>query len=631
MYHYFSVQGMAHTALDESLSMNETLVSAVPPNVSEQRERGERTAWYGFIVVVAACFVFIVNIASPPHLMDDVDAVQAQIARNMLASGDWVTARLDGIAYLEKAPLIYWMMAGSYRAFGVHDWAARLPLAFAVALLCWTTYRFGRWAFGEEAGLYAGLALATSTGLFLFTRILIPDAILTLAITGAIWAWLRLLEPERDTPLIWALILGLCLGAGLLLKGLIAIVFPVMAALVYMAAARQIFSLSAWRNLRLGWVVAVALVIATPWHVLAILRNPPYFAFSLHSGPGQYRGFFWFYFINEHLLRFLNLRYPRDYNTVPRAWFWLLNLVWMFPWSTYLLAAPSLSYKTSSRAGRVRLMAVCWIGVVMLFFTFSTTQEYYSMPIYPALALLIGSALSSPSRWIVLGRHLAITLFALLFASLSTLLLMVWRLPAPGDIASALTQNPDLYTLSLGHMSDLTLKSLAYLKLPLALAAFAFGACALVLATQRNLQKSVLAVAAGMIIFFQAARIALIRFDSYLGSYPLAKSLLASPPGKLIEANSYYAFSSVFFYTGASALLLNGRNNNLEYGSNAPDAPQLFIDDNQFVSLWSGADRYYLLAYGTEIPNLERLVGRSNLRIVATNSGNYLLTNHGIP
>jgi hypothetical protein len=180
-------------------------------------------------------------------------------------------------------------------------------------------------------------------------------------------------------------------------------------------------------------------------------------------------------------------------------------------------------------------------------------------------------------------------------------------------------------------MSDLTLKSLAYLKLPLALAVFAFGACAIVLATQRNLQRAVVVIAACMIIFFQATRIALIRFDSYLGSYPLAKSLRASPPGKLIEANSYYAFSSVFFYTGASALLLNGRNNNLEYGSNAPGAPQVFIDDNQFVSLWSGADRYYLLAYGSEIPRLEKLVGLSNLRIVATNSGNYLLTNHGVP
>ena len=84
--------------------------------------------------------------------MDDVDAVQAQIARNMLASGDWVTARLDGIAYLEKPPLVYWAMAASYKIFGVHDWAARIPVALSAIALCWLTAAFGTWAFGKRAG-----------------------------------------------------------------------------------------------------------------------------------------------------------------------------------------------------------------------------------------------------------------------------------------------------------------------------------------------------------------------------------------------------------------------------------------------------------------------------------------------
>ncbi len=80
-----------------------------------------------------------------------------------------------------------------------------------------------------------------------------------------------------------------------------------------------------------GWGLLLFLLIAAPWHVLATLRNPPYFRFDLTSGPGNYRGFFWFYFFNEHILRFLNRRYPHDYNTVPRLLFWLLNLVWLFP------------------------------------------------------------------------------------------------------------------------------------------------------------------------------------------------------------------------------------------------------------------------------------------------------------
>ncbi len=564
--------------------------------------------------------------------MDDVDAVQAQIARNMLVSGDWVTARLDGVAYLEKAPLVYWTMAASYKVFGVHDWTARLPLALAVVLLCFVTHRFGRWAFGEQAGMFAGIVLATSIGLFLFTRILIPDAMLTLTITGAIWAWLRLLEPDEEHPHRWAVVMGACFGAGLLLKGLIAVVFPVLAGLVFMAVTRQLFSRAALKKLDLWLVVAIAVVIAAPWHMLAAARNPPAFAFSLHSGPGEYRGFFWFYFFNEHLLRFLNMRYPRDYNTVPRLWFWLLNLVWLFPWSAYFPAAVKQSYREPSRAGRARLMAICWIGVVMVFFTFSTTQEYYSMPIYPALALLIGSALASGERRLRAATWTLQFISALIFAALAFVLLMVWRLPATGDISQALTQHPELYTLSMGHMGDLTLNAFAYLKLPLAVAAIAFAAITLGLALWRNnIRRTVIVVAAGMVIFFQAARLALVRFDSYLGSYPLAQSLMKSPPGQLVEANAYYAFSSVFFYTGRTALLLNGRVNNLEYGSYAPGAPDVFIDDAKFSALWQLHSRCYLLAYGSEKARLENLVGPGNLHVVAENAGNYLFTNLEIP
>ncbi|HEY5162988.1 MAG TPA: glycosyltransferase family 39 protein [Terriglobales bacterium] len=558
--------------------------------------------------------------------------MQAQIARNMLASSDWVTARLNGVAYLEKSPLIYWMMAASYRVFGVRDWAARLPLALAVILLCWVTYRFARWAFdSDDAGAFSGLALASCVGLFLFTRILIPDATLTLTITGAVWAWLRLLEPRERPDWRWPTLLGACLGCGLLLKGLIAVVFPVLTALVYMAITRQLFSGAAWKRLQPAVFVIVALVIAAPWHVLATVRNPPHFAFSLHSGPGEYRGFFWFYFFNEHLLRFLNLRYPRDYNTVPRLWFWLFNLVWLFPWSVYLPAAAKLSYARNSRAGRVRLMALCWIGVVMVFFTFSTTQEYYSMPIYPAVALLIGSAMTSEGPWVRRGTRILLGIFAALFVVIAVLLAMVWRVPATGNISEALSQNPEMYTLSLGHMTDLTVKSFAYLKLPLAMAALAFAGGALGLFWSRSVTRAALVTAAAMIIFVQAARIAMVRLDAYFGSYPLAQALEQNPRGQLIEGNAYYAFSSVFFYTNRTALLWNGRVNNLEYGSYAPNAPDVFINDDRFVSLWNSSSRSYLLVYGTEMKHLDDLVGRPRLHVVKENAGNYLLTNQPLP
>ena len=594
------------------------------------RDRADtsRTFKSDLIVVLIAAAIFLGCAFSPPHLMDDVDAVQAQIARNMLQSGDWVTARLNGIAYLEKSPMNYWMVAASFAVFGVHDWAARLPLALMVVALCWVTLRFGKWAFGTDAGFHSGLVLSTSIGLFLFTRILIPDATLTLTIALAMWCFLRALEPHERKTGLWAFLLAVFLGIGFLLKGLIAILFPAGAALVYMAVTRQLFSRDAWRRLHPFSGSIIVLAITVPWLILATLRNPPSFDFTLRSVPGQYHGFFWFYFINEHLLRFLNLRYPRDYNTVPRLWFWFLHVVWLFPWSFYFPAAVRLGYRPVDRAGRTRLLALCWAGFVMTFFSFSTTQEYYSLPIYPALALLLGSAMTPEGVWIKRGTKALCVVAAALVLVIAAILWQVWTLPSPGDISAALVQHPELYTLSLGHMGDLTLRSLAYLRLPLMLAGVAvlIGAIG-IYRYSRNQRRCFFVMAAMMIVFFHAARLAMTTFDPYLGSKPLADALTGAPPGKLIEADAYYAFSSVFFYTNRQAVLWNGRRDNLEYGSYAPGAPPVFIGDADLQTLWRSADRYYLLADHEDLPRIHELVGASSVYIVSESGGKYLLTN----
>ena len=563
---------------------------------------------------------------SPPSLMDDVDAVQAQIARNMLQSGDWVTARLDGVAYLEKSPLKYWLIAISYRIFGVHDWAARIPLAIATVLLCWVTARFGAWAFGRRAGMYAGTVLATCVGLFLFTRILIPDVMLTLTITLALWSLLRALEGDEPNPRRWALLMWGSMGTGLLLKGLIAAVFPIAGALLYLGLTRQLLLRKTWNRLRPVSGIMLFLAIALPWHVLATLRNPPYFDFTMHSESGSYHGFFWFYFINEHVLRFLNLRYPRDYNTVPRLYFWLFHLLWLFPWTVYFPAAWRLSYRKAGRASRVRLLTLCWAGVILLFFTFSTTQEYYSMPCYPALALLLGSAIDSEDRVLRIGTKVLAVVSTIALAAIVAILWLVRGLPTPGDISVALSQNPDLYTLSLGHMADLTLRAFAYLRLPLVLAGVALAAGA---AAAWRRAVPVAAIAVMMILFFHAARLALVVFDPYLSSRPLAEALLRQPAGQLIMGDQYYTFSSVFFYTNRQGYLLNGRVNNLEYGSYAPNAPRdVFIKDADLTRLWPQAARYYLLLEGPAVPHLGELLGRSTLHLLAQSGGKYLFTNH---
>ncbi len=563
--------------------------------------------------------------------MDDVDAVQAQIAHNMLLSGDDVTARLDGVPYLEKAPLIYWLMAGSFKMFGVSDWAARIPMVLAALALVWLTATFGNWAFGRRAGFYAGLAMATCFGLFLFTRILIPDVLLTASIALSMWAFLRAIDETEPRQRWWALVLAASLGTSLLLKSLVGVVFPVAAALIYLGLTGQLLQAKVWRALHPASGLLVALAIAAPWHVLATLRNPPYFEFTMRSAPGEYHGFLWFYFINEQLLRFLNMRYPRDYDTVPRLYFWLFHLLWLFPWSVYLPAVAKLSFKPLDRAGKTRLLALCWTGFILVFFTFSTTQEYYSMPCYPALALLLGSAMAAGGNWIRYGTRALCGIFLAAAATVLTLYFLAWHLPTPGDISQALTSNPAAYKLSLGHMEDLTIASFAYLRWPLLLAAAAFliGAAGTLRAQG---QRAFLAIALMSVVFFQAARMAMAAFDPFLSSRPLANALLRSPQGKLIVDHHYYWFSSVLFYTNAEnqqgVLLLNGRFMNLVYGSYAPGAPDPFIDDAQWKTLWLRPERYYLVIKEESVGRLKKLVDPQAFTVVTESGGKLLLTNH---
>ena len=365
---------------------------------------------------------------------------------------------------------------------------------------------------------------------------------LTASIALSLWAFLRAIEIDDDQEeprgRTWALVLAASLGVSLLLKSLIGVVFPVGAAIVYLAVTRQLFDARIWKRLHPFSGVVVVLLIAAPWHILATLRNPPYFDFTMHSAPGEYHGFLWFYFINEQLLRFLNLRYPRDYNTVPRIYFWLLHFAWLFPWSVYLPAALRLNYRPIDRAGKTRLLALCWTGFVLVFFTFSTTQEYYSMPCYPALALLIGSAMAAGGAWVRRGTRVLCAILAVCGRCGPWFVFRGEELPTPGDISSALSAaSRRLHAVSWPYGGSDAHRRSPICARPLLLAGIAFllGAAGTLRATG---QRAFLAAAVMVVLFFQAARMALVVFDPYMSSRPLAEALLHSPPGKLIGGSS---------------------------------------------------------------------------------------------
>jgi hypothetical protein len=248
------------------------------------------------------------------------------------------------------------------------------------------------------------------------------------------------------------------------------------------------------------------------------------------------------------------------------------------------------------------------------------------MPIYPGLALLLGGAMVTDDSWTRWGTRALGIITALCALCIGLLLYLVRGAPAPGDISRALHQHPEAYTLSLGHMGDLTIQSFAYLRVPLVIAGLAFlvGTSACWSGRRRHVY---LAIAVMMVLFIHASRMALVVFDPYLSSRPLAEALLQAPNGKLIVNGEYYAFSSVFFYTGRTALLWNGRGNNLEYGSYAPGSPSVFIDDRQFQSLWSSNQRYFVLSDGERIRHLHDSVEPQQLFIVGKNGGKTLYTN----
>ena len=209
----------------------------------------------------------------------------------MIERNDWVTLHVNGVRYLEKAPLLYWLVAISYRIFGVNQFAVRLPTVLAVVLLAWMIYLFGCWAYGERAGLYAAAISASCVGMFLFTRIMIPEALLTLWFIVAHYCFLRAFFGVGNEKNFYY---GVYVAAALavLTKGLIGIVFIGVPTFLFLLLTRN---LSELKNARLLTGPLLFLAIAAPWHMLAGLRNDR---------------FFWFYFVNEHFLRFLGKHQP---------------------------------------------------------------------------------------------------------------------------------------------------------------------------------------------------------------------------------------------------------------------------------------------------------------------------------
>jgi len=627
-----------------------------------------RATWLLFAAIfIAVQFASLFN----PPLMDDVDAAHAQAAQHFAESGDWVTTKINGIRYIEKPPLPYWLSGLLYRVFGENVFATHLPNALAMLGLTWLACYWARRVWGARAGLYAGLGVLTSVGPFLFTRFIIPEAQLSLFLLIALYCLITGLESSRTFRfyVMWA-----SLALALLTKGLIAPVFFVGAAIPYLLLTGQ------WRRWRLLKPITGSLLffaIAAPWHVLVGLANPDQgHPVGNHPTLGNVHGFWYFYLINEHYLRFFGLRYPHDYNKLPGYAYWLLHFVWLFPWSLFLPAVFVLAWKTryrwlqhlrpdsgmtvdfyldnaqqpdmASTVGQIKFRArSIWLlslfsAWTLLFFSISTNQEYYTFPVWPPLLILIAGVVAGieentgtdgrrdrqsllSTAWLTWAQ----AVFALIgIGSAAVLAWGLWnsrKLPYVADIGTLLAHRAVAgYTLSMSHFFDLTGQSFAALRLPAVLAAITLligPVLSWLLRIKGKHLAATISMALTMTVFLVAAHIAFARFAPMLSSKPMADTIMqkGSPKDIFIIYGEQSDAASVIFYShgflNRPAMLVlprcgqNGEGTTLLWGSCYPDAPDIFLSPEQLVKIWGKGERKWLFAQDKNQEKAEKLLG----------------------
>jgi 4-amino-4-deoxy-L-arabinose transferase-like glycosyltransferase len=623
--------------IDTKIHTKTAPLTMVPPTASPTMIRPNRllSDWRICVLVLVGLWSVIYMAGlSRPALLDDADTVHAEAAKEMLQRHDWVTLYVNGVRYLEKAPLMYWGVATSYTLFGISEWSTRFPLMLGVLTMILATYGLGRWALGAEGGFDSGLVLATALGPFLFTRFLIPDVAVGLWLTLTFWLFLVSLEQEK--PAHWTCwgIAAAC-AFNVLTKGLIGLVFPIGAIGLYLLLTGNLRHLL---KMRLVSSALVFFAIAAPWHILAALRNP---------AQGNVRGFLWFYFVNEHINRFLNTRVPRDYDKVPLLLFWALLVLWLIPWTVFLpqslqeVPRQWREFRTQmSRRQRSFLLFFLWTVVIVGFFSLSTRQEYYTIPAIPAMALLVGGwlqkerASATDSRERRNGQISSAILLAvgIVIAAVGFSLLFFSKAPSPGtDLADLLRKNPQDYALSFGHFLDLTPQAMGAFRAPLFgfSLAFLLGTFAnWILRRRARAGAGNVALIAMMVVVLACVRISFGIFSPILSSKDLALAIREQyrPGDQIVVIGLYENASTLNFYTGIPLHSLRTPGGNMWYGTQFPGAPKVFETQASFVEMWSGEHRVFLWAEEDHPPALDGMkryvVARRGGKIIFSNRPN---------
>ncbi len=507
--------------------------------------------------------IFLLTLGKLPLIRGE--AMYALIPADMLARGDWLTPYLNDARYLDKPPVFYWLVMAFYQIFGVSDASARLAV-FAIGLgEVLAVFLIGRRLFSLRAGWLSGLVLLTSIGFFTLHEQLFTDHLITLTL---VWSVYFLLCWQARPRLRFVLAFQLCLAAGLLSKGLVGLFFPLAVGGVYLLATRD------WRLFRFFLHpagLAFFVLLAAPWFVVMTLRHP---------------GFFEFHVLNEQILRFLGKRHPPDIITFPILGFWLFVVVWLMPWAAFLPAAlasfwPRPSTPASARPGR--LLVLIWAGVVLIFFSLSSLRiEYYSLPAFPALALILGWRFD---LYLSRPRDRAVQCSLLVFA-----VLMVALLALPPVLESLSAGNRREFLTIFGELEPVVRRARFWLP--------ALGLTAALLGWwgRPRLCLAGLAATAAAVLFFTFQCLQLV--NASLTDRPFGVWLAdRAAPGDLVvmEALEEFEYAASLRFYGAPPVLLVQRRGLPAFGFPLRPEENFIISPETLRQLWEGPRRVFLL------------------------------------
>ena len=552
------------------------------------------------LVMTAGVYFFT---SSGRAILDDGDALYSHVSQNMAATGDWVTPYANGVRFIDKPPMLYWLTAASLRVLGVTEFAVRFPAACAVAAIALLLFFLGLKAAGPFTGFVAGSAFALCAGTFLFTLMAFPDIFfvffLTLAVT-AFYAWYQ----DNQNPVFPALFFYAAAAGAVLSKGLIGLAFPAAIAFLFLLWSRNLGRLRHFHPVK---GTLLFFLLAAPWHILAAVRNP---------------GFLWYYFVNEQFLRFLGKRQPMDYESISLPIFWALALAWLFPWSAFLPALRHVWRGANDWTGAARdavRICFCWAFAVFVFFSISSRIEHYSMPIFPPLAILIGVALSP--ECIAANRAKKTTARGFAFLGLlggtaalvlvaGGLLLISGAFEDAGQSQAETTARIHAYKYYFAPLFEMPPEIVARLKTPFVgtLATLALGFAGAWLLARHGRRMAAVAVInltmAGFCFFtWQSLGVC----EGFISSRQFGQKLneLYRPGDAAVVLGDFETANSINFYAPVPLYVYNGSAALLTQGMSYPAAPQMLLAPSSFARMWEGNSRAFLLVPEDQLSSLE--------------------------